>query len=58
MTANQINELIESRNFKAIEELAITLSNEELTLWANWAYDGSTYVQIMNDRKRQAVLCA
>ena len=58
MTANQINELIESGNFKAIEELAITLSYEELMLWANWAYDGSTYVQIMNDRKRKAELVA
>ena len=58
MTANQINELIESGNFKAIEELAITLSYEELMLWANWAYDGNTYVQIMNDRKRQAEMIA
>ena len=58
MTANQIDEHITSGNFKEIEKLAIELDHEELILWASWAYDGQTYAQIMNDRKRKAELCA
>jgi hypothetical protein len=58
MTAKQINELIECGNFKEIEKLSINLTYEERVLWAYWAYEGHTYVQIMNDRKRQAELCA
>lgn len=58
MTANQINNFIECGNFKEIEKLAIELNHEELMLWASWAYDGTTYVQIMNDRERKAELCA
>lgn len=58
MTAKQINELIECGNFKEIEKLACELNHEELILWAYWAYEGHTYVQIMEDRKRKAELVA
>ena len=58
MTAKQINELIECGNLKEIEKLACELSYEENVHWTYWAYEGHTYVQIMEDRKRKAELIA
>ena len=47
MTAKQIDKL----SIEDLEQLAETLTSEEKALWADWGYDGLTYVRIISDRK-------
>ena len=46
-TAKQIDKM----SIEEIEELAYTLSDEELLKWTSSGYDGASYVEIINDRK-------
>lgn len=52
MTAKQIDKM----EIEEIEQLANNLSAAELELWADWGYDGRTYVQIINARERNESL--
>ena len=48
MTAKQIDNM----SIEAIEELANTLTEKELSKWCGNGYSGTSYVEIIKNRKK------
>jgi hypothetical protein len=48
-TAKQIDKM----SIEEIEELAYTLTTEELNKWSGNGYSGASYVEIMKNRKKK-----